>query len=166
MRKLMCIALSLLLIAALPFSALAASAQDSNEMVIAYQDPDMIAYFPDISNPIYVGGGVQARAAVYNFSFSGFDQYVMVPSPQRFVFTTAGTHYLNIESCNWTPTTNSIEIGFYNISTGQRIGYSYSYGFIQGSSLPFELAAGTYWVYGMNLGAGRLTTGTIHYSID
>lgn len=65
MRKLMCIALSLLLIAALPFSALAASAQDSNEMVIAYQDPDMIAYFPDISNPIYVGGGASRQELLF-----------------------------------------------------------------------------------------------------
>ena len=166
MRKLMCIALSLLLISALPFSALAASAQNEIDTVIHYQDPDMIAYFPDTSNPIYIGGGVQTRAAVYNFSFSGYDQYVMVPSPQSFVITTAGTHYLNIESCNWSPTTNSIEIGFYNISTGQCIGLPFANGFIQDGPYPYDLTAGTYWVYAMNMGAGRLTTGSIHYSID
>lgn len=166
MRKLMCIALSLLLIAALPFSALAASAQNEIDTVIHYQDPDMIAYFPDTSNPIYVGGDIQARGAVYNFTFDGYNTKVMVPSPQSFVITTTGTHYLNIQSCNWTPTTNNIQVGFYNISTGQCIGRNFSNGFIQGGPYSYYLTAGTYWVYGMNLGSGILTTGSIHYSID
>lgn len=166
MRKLMCIALSLLLIAALPFSALAASTQNEIDTVIHYQDPDMIAYFPDTSNPIYVGGGVQARAAIYSFTFDDFNQYVMVPSPQSFVIPTTGSHYLNVVSCNWAPSTNSIELGFYNINTGTRYSLEFTNGYLVPDSYEYTIPSGTYWVYAMNLGAGRLTSGTIYYSID
>ena len=166
MRKLMCIALSLLLIAALPLSALASSVDDSSNMTIAYQDPDMIAYFPDTSNPIYIGGGVQARAAVYSFSFDDFNTGVMVPSPQSFVIPTTGYHYLNIQSCNWAPSTNKIELGFYNINTGVRYRIEFLNGYVIPDRYRYNIPSGTYWVYAMNLGAGRLTTGSIYYSID
>lgn len=171
MRKALSAVLVLLLVLSLPLSALANTDMDSSidyisedGYTVRHISPEKIAYIPNgsIINP----KSSAMTWAANSFDFSGFNQYVLVPSNDRYVIDANVTTVLTIRSCAWLPTTSNVEIGLYNIGTGTCYGRTYYNGTASGSQIYSNLPSGTYWVYAMNLSPGRLSSGVIQFSLS
>lgn len=169
MRKTVCLFLVFALAAALPFGCLAASSNETvpaqeDDVIIHYVSPDDIAFIPETGTPINPKDPTAARET-YSFDFAGYAKNVLVPCNESFTIDDNVTTTLTIRACVWRPTTNTVQIGFYNLNTGMCYGRNYTNGSISNATANYSLPGGTYWVYAMNLTDGVLTSGAISYTI-
>ena len=166
MRKLQCVILSLLIVLSLPIVACAKSyteiddaAHEEQEMIV-HQVPEDDVHFADSESTFTLYGMTQS------FIFDEAKKGILFASPNT-MDATGGTCTLTIETCMWSPVGNPLEIGFFSLDTGTAYGYYFpAGGTITNETRYFDIPAGTYWLYVIDLGTTDITRGELRYSIS
>lgn len=166
MKKVICLLLTLVIVFSLPLTAFATTNQllQDDNMVIHSVDPENVVFSSTQREPINLDTSIRPRGNYQDLNFAGFDPEVVILADQSFTRTSSGLIRLEINTCTWSPSTNNIEVGFYNIATAICYGKTLSGGTETGSYY-YSIPTGTYAVYAMNKGPGRLTSGLMYYDV-
>lgn len=166
MKKVICLLLTLVIVFTLPLTAFATTNQlvEDGNMVIHSVDPENVVFSSTQREPINLDSSVHPRGNYSPLEFAGFNADVVILADQPFTRTSSGLICLEINTCSWAPSTNDVEIGFYRVEDGTCYGKTFSGGTKTG---PYyrSLPTGTYYVYAMNMGPGRLTSGIMYYDV-
>jgi len=166
MKKLFCLLLTVIVVFSVSPTAFAATNQflQEDDTVIHAVDPENVVFASDQHKPLNMNTSIPARGNYQSLEFAGFDKEVVVLADQSFTRTSSGTIRLEINSCSWQPSTNDVEIGFYRVESGTCYGKTLSGGTVR-RTYSFSLPTGTYYVYAMNKGPGRLTSALMYYDV-
>lgn len=135
-----------------------ASAGDQ-ELIIESFPLEEITQAPSLA--VYDG----ATLAFNQFTFDGCTYNAIWSDMVEYTMSEGETGILEISTCIWTPTTNTLYIGFYNVDTATGYAYSFTGGSASGTYSWSNLPAGQYIVYVRNISSRTITDGTMRYNV-
>ena len=138
--------------------AATASAGDQ-EMIIESFSLEEITQAPSLA--VYDG----ATLAFNQFTFDGCTYNAIWSDMVEYTMSEGETGVLEISTCIWTPATNTLYIGFYNVETATGYAYSFTGGSASGTYRWSNLPAGQYIVYVRNMSSRTITDGTMRYNV-
>ena len=103
--------------------------------------------------------------AFIQIQFEGYE--TCLPLSDGITYDVSEGESLNLEivRCIWTPTTNTLYIGFYNVDTATGYAYPFTGGSASGTYSWPDLPAGQYIVYVRNMSSRTITDGTMRYNV-
>jgi len=138
--------------------AATASAGDQ-EMIIERFPLEEITQAPSLA--VYDG----STLAFNQFTFDGCTYNAIWSDMVEYTMSEGETGVLEISTCIWTPATNTLYIGFYNVETATGYAYSFTGGSASGTYSWSDLPAGQYIVYVRNMSSRTITDGTMRYNV-
>ena len=138
--------------------AATASAGDQ-EMIIESFSLEEITQAPSLT--VYDG----STLAFNQFTFDGCTYNAIWSDMIEYTMSEGETGVLEISTCIWTPATNTLYIGFYNVDTATGYAYSFAGGSASGTYRWSNLPAGQYIVYVRNMSSRTITDGTMRYNV-
>lgn len=132
---------------------------EEQEMIIESFPLEAITQAPSLA--VYDG----STFAFNQFSFDGCTYNAIWSDMIEYTMSEGETGVLDITTCIWTPTTNTIYIGFYNVDTAKGYAYSFTGGSASGTYSWSNLPAGQYIVYVRNMSSRTITDGTMRYNV-
>jgi len=138
--------------------AATASAGDQ-EMIIERFPLEEITQAPSLA--VYDG----STLAFNQFTFDGCTYNAIWSDMVEYTMSEGETGVLEISTCIWTPATNTLYIGFYNVETATGYAYSFTGGSASGTYSWSDLTAGQYIVYVRNMSSRTITDGTMRYNV-
>lgn len=131
----------------------------AQEMIVENFALEEITQAPSIA--VYDG----STFAYSQFSFDGCTYNAIWSDMNEYTMAEGETGVLEISTCIWTPTTNTLYIGFYNVDTAKGYAYSFTGGDVSGTYTYSNLPAGQYIVYVRNMSSRTITDGTMRYNV-
>jgi len=103
--------------------------------------------------------------AFIQIQFEGYE--TCLPLSDGITYDVSEGESLNLEivRCIWTPTTNTLYIGFYNVDTATGYAYPFTGGSASGTYSWPDLPVGQYIVYVRNMSSRTITDGTMRYNV-
>lgn len=132
---------------------------EGQEMIIESFPLEEITQAPSLA--VYDG----STFAFNQFSFDGCTYNAIWSDMIEYTMSEGETGVLEITTCIWTPTTNTLYIGFYNVDTAKGYAYSFTGGDVSGTYTYSDLPAGQYIVYVRNMSSKTITDGTMRYNV-
>lgn len=133
---------------------------EGQEMIIESFSLEEITQAPSLA--VYDGSTFAYR----QFSFDGCTYNAIWSDMVEYTMSEGETGVLDITTCIWTPTTNTLYIGFYNVDTATGYAYSFTGGSANGTYSWSNLPAGQYIVYVRNMSSRTITDGTMRYNVE
>lgn len=132
---------------------------EGQEMIIESFPLEAITQAPSLA--VYNG----STFAFNQFSFDGCTYNAIWSDMIEHTMSEGETGVLDITTCIWTPTTNTLYIGFYNVDTATGYAYSFTGGSASGTYSWPDLPAGQYIVYVRNMSSRTIADGTMRYNV-
>ena len=129
------------------------------EMIIESFPLEEITQAPSLA--VYDG----STLAFNQFSFDGCTYNAIWSDMIEYTMSEGETGVLEITTCIWTPTTNTLYIGFYNVDTATGYAYPFTGGSASGTYSWPDLPVGQYIVYVRNMSSRTITDGTMRYNV-
>lgn len=129
------------------------------EMIIESFTLEEVTQAPSLT--VYDG----STLAFNQFTFDGCTYNAIWSDMIEYTMSEGETGVLEISTCIWMPTTNTLYIGFYNVDTAKGYAYAFTGGSASGTYSWSNLPAGQYIVYVRNMSSRTITDGTMRYNV-